>query len=218
MKTPRAATPDGKKKPMTKEERRAKYTLLHRARREKDLRRQKFSHVVCFHCRKKGHAVIDCPDMKTTPRSTPSNLPAVPIQICYKCGSTEHTLRHCTVRSSSSKDKEALPFASCFVCHEKGHLAGQCPNNEKGIYVNGGCCKECGSTSHLVTKCPARLLKRSQTKSEQPVFKESIEDLLEGDDTATKKDSSLTTTTAAAAATTSTSAKKPASKRKVVKF
>lgn len=55
-----------------------------------------------------------------------------------------------------------MPFASCFVCSGKGHLAGACPQNkERGVYPNGGCCKLCGDKSHLAKDCG---LKRQQGK------------------------------------------------------
>ena len=37
----------------------------------------------------------------------------------------------------------AFRFASCFVCGEKGHISRECPQNAKGIYIKGGCCKLC---------------------------------------------------------------------------
>lgn len=45
---------------------------------------------VCFHCRKPGHGVADCPavlesqDMGTG--------------ICYRCGSTEHEINKCKAK------------------------------------------------------------------------------------------------------------------------
>ena len=39
------------------------------------------------------------------------------------------------------------------MCTEIGHLASQCPKNEKGIYPDGGCCRYCGSTRHLARHC-----------------------------------------------------------------
>lgn len=39
------------------------------------------------------------------------------------------------------------------MCNETGHLASQCPKNEKGIYPDGGCCRFCGSTRHLARHC-----------------------------------------------------------------
>lgn len=50
-----------------------------------------------------------------------------------------------------------MPFASCFVCLEKGHLASKCPQNAaKGIYPDGGCCGLCKGTDHLSRDCELR--------------------------------------------------------------
>ncbi|RKP22861.1 hypothetical protein SYNPS1DRAFT_19465, partial [Syncephalis pseudoplumigaleata] len=45
------------------------------------------------------------------------------------------------------------PFAHCFVCNEQGHLASKCPQNDRGVYPNGGCCRFCGSIRHLSKDC-----------------------------------------------------------------
>ncbi|KAJ3354473.1 hypothetical protein HDU83_005175 [Entophlyctis luteolus] len=73
--------------------------------------------------------------------------------ICYKCGSTEHTSSKCKKRTSPDNP---YPFASCFVCKGVGHLSSACPQNEKGMYPNGGSCKFCGSVTHLAGNCKAK--------------------------------------------------------------
>lgn len=50
-------------------------------------------------------------------------------------------------------EQDALPYAKCFVCDGKGHLAGQCPENTKGLYPNGGGCRFCGQVDHLAKDC-----------------------------------------------------------------
>jgi zinc finger CCHC domain-containing protein 9 len=73
-----------------------------------------------------------------------------------RCGSKKHSLSKCPRPVPEDVDKR-LPFASCFVCQGKGHLAGQCPENKaKGVYPNGGCCKVCGQTDHLARDCGLR--------------------------------------------------------------
>lgn len=89
---------------------------------------------VCLKCRKRGHSVKYCP--------------AGTESICYNCGSHEHTLKMC--REPRTR---GLPFASCFICKGQGHLAGQCPKNDKGIYPRGGGCRFCGSNQHLARDC-----------------------------------------------------------------
>ena len=71
-----------------------------------------------------------------------------------RCGSQRHSLSRC--KKPSNVD-DPFPFASCFVCNGKGHLASSCPQNKgKGIYPNGGCCKLCGETTHLARNCTMR--------------------------------------------------------------
>ena len=79
---------------------------LERRRAEKALARIKRD--VCYNCRKGGHNLSDCPDLK-------SNLPGVDAAegLCFKCGSTEHRQFECKVQ----RDKE-FRFATCFICKE----------------------------------------------------------------------------------------------------
>jgi len=65
-----------------------------------------------------------------------------PEKICYKCGGNDHSVWDC--KSEAAEGGEAagkFAFAACFVCGEKGHISRECPQNAKGIYVNGGHCK-----------------------------------------------------------------------------
>jgi zinc finger CCHC domain-containing protein 9 len=133
---------------------------------------------VCYSCRQPGHNAINCPliqknnhiDKGSSHHSKSKNT--VSRLVCYKCGSTEHSLSLCPKRQRHSTNRnnpqnndndsnitndhndDDLPFATCFICNQMGHLASQCPQNSKGIYVNGGCCRVCGSLRHLATHCP----------------------------------------------------------------
>jgi zinc finger CCHC domain-containing protein 9 len=124
--------------------------------------------TICFACRERGHAAKDCPTNPSNGRRSQAGM-----GICYRCGlkhtykkflyltivfssrcgSSQHTLSKC--RKPADK-ANSLPFASCFVCKGTGHLVSACPQNDKGVYPNGGCCKLCSKTDHLARNCPLR--------------------------------------------------------------
>jgi len=147
---------------MTKAERKEKYTQRAIDRRTAKVQKKRESNMICFHCRKKGHSAMNCPE------SGSSASVAMDSKICYKCGSTEHSLAACPKRKKKRKQQvggyndEELPYATCFVCGEMGHLASQCEQNTKGVFVSGGACRECGEKDHIAADCPRR---RKQLKS-----------------------------------------------------
>ena len=166
-------SPAKRKPKLTKAERRAKYTRLARDRQIKERHKQ----TVCFHCRQRGHAVAQCPQNTIKQQSANS--------ICFKCGSTQHSVWKCPQLVVDNDDKNNdlhLPYATCFVCHETGHLASACPQNPHGVYVRGtGACQICGSKRHLKSDCP----KQSQQSKERQdhhhdkyLPKDNFEDLL----------------------------------------
>ncbi|CAD0202491.1 unnamed protein product [Chrysodeixis includens] len=124
---------------------------LERRRAEKALARIK--REVCYNCRKGGHVLSDCPELKT-------KIPGSDLAegVCFKCGSTEHRQFECKVQ----RDKE-FRFATCFICKEPGHIARQCPDNPKGLYPNGGSCKLCGDVTHLRKDCPTATDKKEES-------------------------------------------------------
>mmetsp|Transcript_9366 Transcript_9366/g.17625 ORF Transcript_9366/g.17625 Transcript_9366/m.17625 type:complete len:205 (+) Transcript_9366:347-961(+) len=145
------------KQKLTKAERKEKYTKQARDRREKSTNRKHNASKICFNCRQKGHTVADCPQSKIDGEK--KNL------VCYKCGLSDHALKDCKRLTKEEKDLMTkggrinytameLPFATCFICKETGHLSSQCDKNENGLYVKGGCCKHCGSKKHLYKFCP----------------------------------------------------------------
>lgn len=86
------------------------------------------------------------------------NCPSkVETNICFKCGSTEHTSQGCrkvslpgqgktdwapvasvhTILQLTSSSPDEFPFAVCFICKQKGHLSRRCPDNPRGLYPDG---------------------------------------------------------------------------------
>ena len=111
----------------------------------------------CFVCRQTGHLSQDCSKNATSGAST-DNFG----KICYRCGRIDHSLKECrkaplkqpqkrkqregSINGSEDEtpEQEFLPYAKCYVCQKTGHLAGSCPENDRGIYPDGGGCKLCG--------------------------------------------------------------------------
>ena len=158
---------------MTKEERRLKYTNIARERRQKQNHKKKHSNTICFFCRKRGHAVSECPynnnDNGNGDKNNQQNnkVSSSTRNICFKCGETSHSLKACPKLSKEEVARQQengrwnyhnmdLPFATCFICKQTGHLSSQCTLNTKGIYINGSGCKFCGKNDHLFMYCPEK--------------------------------------------------------------
>uniref|UniRef100_H0XPP2 CCHC-type domain-containing protein n=1 Tax=Otolemur garnettii TaxID=30611 RepID=H0XPP2_OTOGA len=109
----------------------------------KKLKRQaaKKNAMVCFHCRKPGLGIADCPAALENQD--------IGTGICYLCGSTEHEITK--VKAKVDPAVGELPFAKCFVCGEMGHLS-------RFLYSDGGGCKLCASVKHLKKDCPERVV------------------------------------------------------------
>ena len=144
--------PNGNDKPQMSEKKKAKLEKTaaikkHRSNKRREARiAEREYNTICFGCRQKGHSVDKCPQ-----NSKDENQQGT---ICYRCGSKKHSLKGC--KKPKPTEGPLLPFASCFVCNDKGHLASQCSKNTTGVYPKGGNCKICKSVEHLAKDCQVR--------------------------------------------------------------
>lgn len=146
-------------------ERRAKAEERSSVRREKRIAEREASQR-CYACRQIGHSAKQCPQAsaataEATARQTDGLVSADhPLVCCYRCGSTEHSLAKC--RRPTPRTGPELPFAHCFICQQRGHLASKCEQNQgRGIYPLGGSCMLCQSVEHLAKDCPLNEAQRS---------------------------------------------------------
>lgn len=130
---------------ITKEDRKRKFGKDLDSEREHD----EANFTICLGCRKRGHFVKDCPKLAMIPNTAPVEAP----EVCFNCGSPDHTLKSCT---KARESRSSLKFANCFICKQQGHIARDCPENPNGLYPNGGCCHICLQKTHLVRDCPER--------------------------------------------------------------
>mmetsp|Transcript_11782 Transcript_11782/g.35772 ORF Transcript_11782/g.35772 Transcript_11782/m.35772 type:complete len:259 (-) Transcript_11782:105-881(-) len=160
----------------------------------------------CFRCLG-THMLKDCPERGGGPGAGGGGRGGM---MCFNCGSNEHSLGGC----SKAVDMRNLPYASCFLCKQQGHITRFCPNNENGIFKNGGACHVCGEKTHLSKDCPERAAKKraSTAMTEDGTIIEGVgvvSDKTKGDD-----DPGLEAAAAAAAGPK----KKKVKRAKTVKF
>nr|XP_045599138.1 uncharacterized protein LOC123758654 [Procambarus clarkii] len=126
--------------------------IMQKERRKEERLLKNERKLVCLKCRQPGHMVSACPEAS-------EQTGEGQITICYKCGSTEHTSRDCSLKPKGSE----YSHATCYICGDVGHISRECPDNPRGLYPNGGACRGCGSVEHLVKDCPD--LQKEQEKS-----------------------------------------------------
>lgn len=136
----------------SKEEKEKFLSVVQKAQRSEDRRQKRIEkradEKVCYNCRKPGHRISDCPEVKQDVDQGTG--------ICFKCGSTEHISIQCRLKLPPGE----FPYAKCFICGETGHLSSSCQDNPRGLYPNGGCCNMCGSVEHYKRDCPEHLSKQ----------------------------------------------------------
>eukprot|EP01134_Creolimax_fragrantissima_P006982 CFRG6982T1 len=120
-------------------------TKAERALEKRRERRKK--NKPCFNCRSTGHLSANCPEQGEKGENGKT--------ICYRCGSSDHGIHAC--KKKIQQGDPEFPFATCFICKQKGHLTRSCPDNPRGLYPNGGSCNVCGSVEHLRTNCPDKM-------------------------------------------------------------
>ena len=140
---------------ISKEERRLKFGQNIEMEREQN--REQF--LECLGCRKRGHALKNCPDKKRV------------VNICFNCSSSEHCLRNCPHPKDPSGK---LPYATCFFCNGSGHLSRDCQENPNGLYPKGGCCHICLQKTHLVRDCPMRTEEDIEAHKKRKEMEEDI--------------------------------------------
>lgn len=241
-----------KKPKMTKEERRVKYTNIAREKRQKQFQKKKHSNTVCFQCRKKGHSVSECPNNNTatSEQGSDGNTQSNSVvskkasstsgnSICYRCGSNDHSLKACPKLTKEEKQQKGklnyhkmdLPFATCFICHQQGHLSSQCQLNDHGIYVNSSNgdnsvrgCKICGKNDHLSIHCPETSKRKNDDDDDDDDDRSAgnVDEFLEKDDHNDNYDSDNSEVqaedTATETADTVKSNKQQRKKKKIVRF
>merc|ERR1712066_320172 len=86
----------------------AKKLKIQEIKKQKAKDRDRRKH--CLFCKKYGHTLHECESRQ---------MHEIKANICYNCGSSDHTLKDCG-KIKAGKNSRLL-YATCFICHESGH-------------------------------------------------------------------------------------------------
>lgn len=90
-----------------------------RERRRVDRQISKQTNKACFHCRKQGHVLADCPNRGEEEHAVGNVAVTQGDGICFKCGSTEHNIYKCPRKHIKGFPSPRVSYAdSKVICQE----------------------------------------------------------------------------------------------------
>jgi zinc finger CCHC domain-containing protein 9 len=129
---------------------------------------------ICYKCGSTEHALRDCHKFKKALAQLARKKNKQDSNNRYIGGTTAEQQQQEDNNDNPRNDKGSepvqayvdLPYATCFVCGDMGHLSSVCTKNPNGIYADGGSCRYCHSKFHLAKDCPKHDAKPSKPEDE----------------------------------------------------